>query len=214
MQSRKNLNWSVRNRLILFYGVFFIFAPYLYKRHTTGFRKLTTMFSSHTFLWLYLVIITTKSGAFLLNEHANTSVGHPDNGNYNIYSKIDALERTLQSLETSVREKTTHSDTLMRQVLLTVNEMDVKLESSDLRNMSLEMKKIQYLVRNISGKSCLLLIVYGNLLGVGFLEGMRQNVLSITNLKLILKYRIILIKCSCRQVAFFIIHIQKYGRQF
>lgn len=134
------------------------------------------MFSTVTFLWLCLVILTTESGAFLLNEHTNTSVGHPDNGNYNIYSKIDALERTLQKLETSVREKTTHSDTLMRQVLLTVNEMDVKLESSDLRNMSLEMKKIQDLVGNISGKSCFLLIVYRKLIVVGLLERMRQSI--------------------------------------
>lgn len=104
------------------------------------------MCPSQAFLWSCLVsLTTTESSAFLLNDHANASVGHPDTGNYNIYSKIDALERTLQNLETNVREKTTHSDTLMRQVLLTVTEMDAKIESSDLQlhNMSLQIEKLQ-----------------------------------------------------------------------
>lgn len=104
------------------------------------------MCPSQAFLWSCLVsLTTTESSAFLLNEYANASVGHPDTGNYNIYSKIDALERTLQNLETAVREKTTHSDTLMRQVLLTVTEMDAKIESSDLQlhNMSLQIEKLQ-----------------------------------------------------------------------
>lgn len=111
------------------------------------------------FLWSCLVILTTtESRAFLLNDHTNASMGHPDNDNYNIYSKIDALERTLQNLETTVREKTaqldrmettvqektTHSDTLMRQVLLTVTEMEVKMKTSDfqLQNMSLQIEKL------------------------------------------------------------------------
>lgn len=104
------------------------------------------MCPSQAFLWSCLVsLTTTESSAFLLNDHANASVGHPDTGNYNVYSKIDALERTLQNLETNVREKTTHSDTLMRQVLLTVTEMDAKIESSDLQlhNMSLQIEKLQ-----------------------------------------------------------------------
>lgn len=104
-------------------------------------------------LLFFLVILTTFSGAFLLNDHANASVGHPDSGNYNIYSKIDALERSFQNLETTVREKTTHSDTLMRQVLLTVTEMDVKMGASDLLNMSLEIEEIKNKVKNITGKS-------------------------------------------------------------
>lgn len=125
------------------------------------------------FLWSCLVILTTtESRAFLLNDNTNASMGHPDNDNYNIYSKIDALERTLQNLETTVRgktaqldrlettvrektaqldrmettvqEKTTHSDTLMRQVLLTVTEMEVKMKTSDfqLQNMSLQIEKL------------------------------------------------------------------------
>lgn len=109
---------------------------------------------SQILLLFFLVILTTTfSGAFLLNEHANASVGHPDSGNYNIYSKIDALERSFQNLETTVREKTTHSDTLMRQVLLTVTEMYAKIEASDLRNMSLEIEEIKKNVENITGKS-------------------------------------------------------------
>lgn len=117
------------------------------------------------FLWSCLVILTTtESSAFLLNDRTNASVGHPDSDNYNIYSKIDALERTLQNLETSVRdktaqldrlettvqEKTTHSDTLMRQVLLTVTEIEVKMKTSDfqLQNVSLQKEKLE----NSSGK--------------------------------------------------------------
>lgn len=121
------------------------------------------MCPSQAFLWSCLVFLTTtESSAFLLNDPVNTSVSHPDNSNYNIYSKIDALERTLHNLETtvrektaqmdtletSVREKTTHSDTLMRQVLLTVTEMDTKIESSDLINMTLEVEKIKSFVKN------------------------------------------------------------------
>lgn len=125
------------------------------------------MCPSQAFLWSCLVILTTtESSAFLLNDPINTSVSHPDNSNYNIYSKIDALERTLHNLvttvrekttqmdtlETSVREKTTHSDTLMRQVLLTVTEMDAKIESSDLINVTLEVEKIKSFVKNSLGK--------------------------------------------------------------
>lgn len=111
------------------------------------------MCPSQAFLWSCLVsLTTTESSAFLLNDHANSSVGHPDTGNYNIYYKIDALERTLQDLETTVREKTTHSDTLMRQVLLTVTEMEVKMKTSDfqLQNMSLQIEKLQNSSGNIN----------------------------------------------------------------
>lgn len=114
-------------------------------------KRLTTMCPSQAFLWSCLVILTTtESSAFLLNDRTNASVGHQDSDNYNIYSKIGALERTLQNLETSVREKTTHSDTLMRQVLLTVTEMEVKMKTSDfqLQNMSLQIENL----KNSSGK--------------------------------------------------------------
>lgn len=82
------------------------------------------MCPSQAFLWSCIISLTTiESSAFLLNDHANKSEGHPDTDNYNIYSKIDGLERTLQNLETTVREKTTHSDTLMRQLVLAVTQM-------------------------------------------------------------------------------------------
>lgn len=115
------------------------------------------MCPSQAFLWSYLVILTTReSSAFLINDHTNASVGHPDNDNYNIYSKIDALERTLQNLEMTVQEKTTHSDTLMRQVLLTVTEMEVKMKTSDfqLQNMSHQIEKLG----NSSGKYQILIV--------------------------------------------------------
>lgn len=51
-----------------------------------------------------------------------------------------------------MREKTTHSDTLMRQVLLTVTEMEVKMKTSDfqLQNMSLQIEKLQNSSGNIN----------------------------------------------------------------
>lgn len=105
------------------------------------------MFLSHPYLLFFLVIVTaTEFSAFLLNDHANASIGNPVNGNYNIYSKIDALERTLQNLETSVREKTTHMDTLMRQVLLTVTEIDSNLGTVNLPD------KHQNLTMNSKGR--------------------------------------------------------------
>lgn len=50
-----------------------------------------------------------------------------------------------------MREKTTHMDTLMRQVLLTVNEMDAKFETSNLRNVSLEIEKLRHIIKNDTG---------------------------------------------------------------
>lgn len=104
------------------------------------------------------IIIERKVESFLLNEHANVSGSPPDHGYYNIYSKIDYLEKALQNLETSVQQKETHMDTLLRQVLLTVNEMDAKIESSGLhkiesnelrlQNMSLEMEQLKALTKN------------------------------------------------------------------
>lgn len=41
----------------------------------------------------------------------------------------------------------------MRQVLLTVTEMDAKMGASDLLNMSLEIEEIKNNVKNITGKS-------------------------------------------------------------
>lgn len=90
-------------------------------------RVLKTMFLSHTFLLVFLVVrATTESSDSPLHELANASFGSPDNGFQKLYSKIDALERTVQNLETNVLEKATRMDTLMRKVLITFNEMDAK----------------------------------------------------------------------------------------
>nr|XP_022305496.1 uncharacterized protein LOC111112346 [Crassostrea virginica] len=101
-------------------------------------------------LWLVSAnaIIGSKVESFLFNGHANVSGSPPDNGYYNIYSKIDYLERALQNLETSVQQKETHMDTLLRQVLLTVNEMDAKIERSKLQNISLETEHLKALTKN------------------------------------------------------------------
>lgn len=104
-------------------------------------------------LWTFILVITPTVYAFLLNDHGNVSSSHPDHDNYNIYSKIDAIEKNLQIMETSLREKTTHMDTLSRQALLTVNEMEAKIETIyDLRNKTLEIDKYLDLLKNHSGK--------------------------------------------------------------
>ena len=113
-------------------------------------KKFTMMPRFVNLLWLVSAnaIIGSKVESFLLNGHANVSGSPLDNGYYNIYSKIDYLERALQNLETSVQQKETHMDTLLRQVLLTVNEMDAKIESSGLQNISLEIQQLKALTKN------------------------------------------------------------------
>lgn len=115
-------------------------------------RVLKTMFLSHTFLLVFLVVLaTTESSASPLHEIANASAGSPDHDFQKLYTKIDALERTVQNLETNVLEKSARMDTLMRKVLITFNEMDAKIETSNVDNLSHERKKT--LVNNITGKS-------------------------------------------------------------
>lgn len=107
------------------------------------------MFLSQTFLSLIFVILTTESTISPLHKIANASADSPYNGFHNIYNKINALEKNLQNLETTVREKTTLSDTLMRQALLTVDETDAKIETSNFKTLSLETKKTP--MKNITG---------------------------------------------------------------
>lgn len=102
------------------------------------------MFPSQAFLRsCFAILIISEVSAFLLNHHTNPAVGHQDNRNYTIYTMIDAFVRTLQKLQTSVNEKTTHMNTLLRQVLITVNEMDDKIETSNLRNMSFAVEELK-----------------------------------------------------------------------
>lgn len=108
------------------------------------------MFLSHTFLLVFL-LATTESSDSPLREIANASAGSPYHDFQKLYTKIDALERTVQNLETNVMEKSTRMDTLMREVLITFNEMDAKIETSNLDNLSHERKKT--LVNYITGKS-------------------------------------------------------------
>lgn len=115
-------------------------------------RVLKTMFLSHTFLLVFLVVLaTTESSDSPLHEIANAFTGSPDNDFQKLYTKIDALERTVQNLETNVMEKSTRMDTLMRKVLITFNETDAKSETSNLNNLSVKRKKT--LLENVIGKS-------------------------------------------------------------
>lgn len=115
-------------------------------------RVLKTMFLSHTFLLVFLVVLaTTKSSDSPLHEIATASAGSPDHDFQKLYTKIDALERTVQNLETNVMEKSTRMDTLMRKVFITFNEMDANSETSNLNNLSVDRKKT--LVENVTGES-------------------------------------------------------------
>lgn len=115
-------------------------------------RVLKTMFLSHTFLLVFLVVLaTTESSDSPLHEISTASAGSTDHDFQKLYTKIDALERTVQNLETNVLEKSTLMDTLIRKVLITFNEMDAKSETSNLNNLSVKRKKT--LVENVTGKS-------------------------------------------------------------
>lgn len=110
------------------------------------------MFLSHTFLLVFLVVLaTTEYSDSLLHDIAIASAGSPDHDFQKLYTKIDALERTVQNLETNVLEKSTRVDTLMRKVLITFNEMDANSETSNLNNLSVKRKKT--LGENVTGKS-------------------------------------------------------------
>lgn len=115
-------------------------------------KVLKIIFLSNTFLLVFLVVLaTTESSDSPLHEIAYASAGSPDHNFQKLYTKMDALERTVQNLETNVLEKSTRMDTLMRKVLITFNEMDAKSETSNLNNLSVERKKT--LLENVTGKS-------------------------------------------------------------
>lgn len=131
---------SVGKRLIKFFSCIILVLE------TTSIVKerLIAMCPSQAFLRsCFAILIISEVSAFLLYHHTNPAVGHQDNSNYTIYTMIYALGRTLQKLETSVNEKTTHMNTLLRQVLITVNEMDDKIETSYLRNMSFAVEELK-----------------------------------------------------------------------
>lgn len=84
------------------------------------------------FIWLCFVILIIKElSVFLINDYINVFVGYLDNDNYNIYFKIDVLERIFQNFEMIVQEKMIYLDMLMRQVLFIIIEMEVKMKISD-----------------------------------------------------------------------------------
>ncbi|XP_062603172.1 collagen alpha-1(X) chain-like [Saccostrea cucullata] len=53
------------------------------------------------------------------------------------------LTEKVRDLEMNTQKKIHDMEKMMRQVLLTVNQMDVKLENSDVHNMSLEIEKLK-----------------------------------------------------------------------
>ena len=85
-------------------------------------KKFTMKPSFVNLLWLVSAnaIIGSKVESFLFNGHANVSGSPLENGYYNIYSKIDYLEKALQNLETSVQQNQGGAHMLRQPMLVRV----------------------------------------------------------------------------------------------
>ena len=90
------------------------------------------------FLWCVAVIIMA---GILVRGHPiadQTSNNTEDNGYYNIYSKIDSLEKSLQNLQTGVKNR----NKLFQQVFLAIAEFnaDPAMTDVDLKSLVLQTK--------------------------------------------------------------------------
>ena len=79
-------------------------------------------------LWFvaFVFIIGEKGSAYSL-EVSNSSEEY---GYYNIYNKIDSLQKAFQTLETNVQRK----NNMLRQVLQSITEMNDTIEMSEERS--------------------------------------------------------------------------------
>ncbi|XP_078322073.1 uncharacterized protein LOC111112209 [Crassostrea virginica] len=82
-----------------------------------------------TILWFVAVsfMIGGKVNAYSLVDQSNVSNSSEEYGYYNIYDKIDSLQKAFQTLETNVQRK----NNILRQVLQSITEMDDNTEMSD-----------------------------------------------------------------------------------
>ena len=81
------------------------------------------------------LLIGGSCGEHSLDRRANVVKRSDKNTYYNIYSKINAMEKNLKNLETKLQKRTK----LLRQVLQSVIEMDSNLGLSD-KNLKKERK--------------------------------------------------------------------------
>ena len=68
-----------------------------------------------------------KVSAYSLVDRPDVSNSSEEYGYYNIYNKIDSLQKSFQTLETNVQRK----NNMLRQVLQSITEMDDNIEMSD-----------------------------------------------------------------------------------
>ena len=92
------------------------------------------------FVWfvVFVFIIGEKGSAYSL-EVSNKSEEY---GYYNIYNKIDSMQKAFQTLETNVQRK----NKMLRQILQPITKMDDNIEMSD--QSSQVTKTVQPLQRN------------------------------------------------------------------
>lgn len=106
-------------------------------------RGVTTMFLSHTFLLLFLVVLaTTEFSASPLHEIANAFVGSPDNGFHKLYTKIYALENSAEPGDEYAGKVYTHRYSDEKGIANFFYERNAKIETSNLNKLSLERRKI------------------------------------------------------------------------
>ena len=81
------------------------------------------------YLWFIVVsfMIGGKVSAYSLVDRHNSSEEY---GYYNIYNKIDSLQKAFQTLESNVQRK----NNMLRQVLQSITEMNDTIEMSEERS--------------------------------------------------------------------------------
>ena len=75
-------------------------------------------------------MIGGKVSAYSLVDRHNVSNSSEEYGYYNIYNKIDSLQKAFQTLETNGQKK----NNILRQVLKSITEIDEHIEMSDERS--------------------------------------------------------------------------------
>ena len=73
------------------------------------------------------LMIVGKVCAYSLVDRPNVSNSSEEYGYYNIYDKIDTMQKAFQTMETNVQRK----NNMLRQVLQSFTEMDNNIEMSD-----------------------------------------------------------------------------------
>ena len=91
------------------------------------------------FVWFvaFVFIIGVKGSASLAVSNSSEEYGY-----YNIYNKIDSMQKAFQTLETNVQRK----NNMLRQILQPITEMDDNIKMSD--QSSQVTKTVQPLQKN------------------------------------------------------------------